>query len=280
MQLEEKAKELINYIKQLGVEVHTTTKARGNQGFYVKNRIDISKNITQERIIPTLIHEFTHYIHSQIEPFMCKTGGTIECIFDDDNPNFYRNELIAVTEFVDKNSKFEILKAHKQQIKSQIKVYEDIIKRTYPEFMRSKNFAEFNNYIRHSKAKYLLKYDRVKLISGGVCTTTENYSIDNIEKDFSDMPSEFAAYIRLRSSQKKQSRICSKINRLNKYYTKPSELFARFVEGLYINSEYVKQVAPNSYRRFRELLSVGYYRELAGIFSEFDHEDKHHNNFE
>ena len=96
-------KEFIKYLKSIGLEVHTTTKARGNQGFYMKNRIDISKNISTERFMPTLIHEFAHYIHSKIEPFMEKTGGSIEVIFDDDNSQFYLNELCEITKFVDKN---------------------------------------------------------------------------------------------------------------------------------------------------------------------------------
>ena len=107
--MEKDAKDLIRYLRSIGLEVHTSTKARGNQGFYIKNRIDISKNIAPERIIPTLIHEFAHYIHSLIEPFMERTGGSIEVIFDDDTPKFYQNELLEVTKFVDKNSKCEKL---------------------------------------------------------------------------------------------------------------------------------------------------------------------------
>ena len=37
-------KELIKYFQSLGLTVHTTTKARGHQGFFLKNRIDISKD--------------------------------------------------------------------------------------------------------------------------------------------------------------------------------------------------------------------------------------------
>ena len=74
-------KELINYIKSLGLQVHTGTKARGHQGFFLKNRIDISKNIPENKIIPTLLHEFAHYIHSKIEPDMNKTGGSLYQLF-------------------------------------------------------------------------------------------------------------------------------------------------------------------------------------------------------
>ncbi len=257
------AGELIEYLRGIGLEVRTTTGARGHQGFYVKNRIDISKNIAPDRIIPTLIHEFTHYIHSCLEPFMERTGGTIETIFDDDNPEFYIEELEKVTHFVDVNSKFEKLNFHKNEIKEKIKNYEKIIKIKYPNFQRSKKFKEFEKYIKGSKARYLLKYDRVKLVIGR--GKYELFTINNLEKDFKDMPKEFIAYIRLKSCQKKQSRISSRINRLNKYYSKPTELFARFVEGLYINNEKIKELAPNSYKRFSELLEAGYYRELIGV---------------
>ena len=98
-----KAEELIRYFKSLGLTVHTGTKARGHQGFFLNNRIDISKNISENRLIPTLLHEFAHYIHSKLEPNMNKTGGSLEILFKSDNP-IYKEELIKVTNFVDNNS--------------------------------------------------------------------------------------------------------------------------------------------------------------------------------
>ena len=267
--MKKNAKDLINYIKSIGLVVCTSTKARGNQGFYIKNRIDISKNIPQDRLIPTLLHEFTHYIHSRIEPFMERSGGTLEKIFDDEESKFYENELFDVTKFVDKNSKCEKLLYHKDIVKEKIIEYEKIIKEKYPNFQRSKKFAEFNKYIKGSNARFLLKYDRVKLINRGFIHKTEFYSIDNIEKDFAGMPKEFAAYIRLKSCQRKQARISSKISKMNKYYSKPTELFARFVEGLYIDEEKIKTLAPNCYKRFYELLNAGYYKELSNVFYNF-----------
>ena len=263
--MDEKSKDLIKFLRSIGLEVYTSTKARGHQGFYARNRIDISKNISEERFVPTLLHEFAHYIHSQIEPLMERNGGSLEVIFDDDNKHFYEEELIEVTKFVDKNSKFEKLSAHKKLIKNQIQEYENIIKKHYPKFMRSKKFKEFDKYIKGSNARYLLKHDRVKLITRGFGAKTEIYSIDNIEKDFCDMPEEFAAYIRLKSCQKRQSKISARINRLEKYYSKPTELFARFVEGLYIDEETVQKIAPNSYKRFFDLMNSGYYKELSKI---------------
>lgn len=263
--MQDNPSDLIKYLRGIGLEVNTNTRARGNQGFYLKNRIDISKNIPLERVIPVLIHEFAHYIHSKIEPDIDKTGGTIEKIFDDDRKDFYEQELEAVTKFVDNNSKCEKLIYHKTLIKEKIKEYELIIKSRYPQFQRSKKFKEFERYIKNSNAKYLLKYDRVKLITRGVSRKTEILNIDSIENDFCDMPPEFAAYIRLHSCQKRQARVSAKINRLKKYYSKPTELFARFVQGLNIDAEKIREIAPNCSKRFFELLNCGYYMDLSGI---------------
>ena len=45
------------------------------------------------------------------------------------------------------------------------------------------------------------------------------------------------------------------INKLNKYFSKPTELFARFVEGLYIDEQKTRELAPNATVRFFELLN-------------------------
>lgn len=259
------ANELIKYFKSLGLTVHTTTKARGHQGFFLKNRIDISKNIPESRLVPTLLHEFAHYIHSKLEPDMNKTGGSLEVLFQSNNP-IYKGELIKVTNFVDNNSLCIRLFEHKDRVKQKIKECEAEVKNYYPKFMRSKKFKEFDRYIKRSNARYLLKYDRVKLIEGGFFKkTTKLYSIDNIERDFIDMPPAFVAYIRLHSYQKKQARISARINKYKKYYEKPCELFARFVEGIYLDKEWVEAIAPNVSRQFFDLLKSGYYMELEHV---------------
>lgn len=82
---------LVKYFRSLGLEVNTSTKARGHQGFFVNNRIDISKNVTENRFIPTLLHEFAHYVHSQIEPSVNRTGEV------------WRKFFILPTLFIKKN---------------------------------------------------------------------------------------------------------------------------------------------------------------------------------
>lgn len=288
-------KQLIKYFKSLGIEVYTNTKARGHQGFFLKNRIDISKNTKEERIVPTLLHEFAHFIHDKLEKDMPRTGGTLEVLFDfasdseagqeksffsllRQNAVFPRNdetllilqkELLLVTNYVDENSLLHKLKTHKEQLKNKIKAQETIIKADYPKFMRSKKFKDFDRYIKKSNAKYLLKYDRVKILSSHFFKSfrkEEIFSIDNIEKDFPEMERAFCAYIRMKSYQKKQARNSARINYFNKYYSKPTELFARLVEGLYSDCEKTKRLAPLACERFFELLDEGYYFELKEVF--------------
>ena len=313
-------KQLIKYFKTLGIEVYTNTKARGHQGFFLNGRIDISKNTKEERIVPTLLHEFAHYIHAKIEPDMAKTGGSLDVLFDANlslrgvckakdeaiqgkDPQKYvilnlfqdliserpcdpemnsgrresssvdlstlQNELLTVTHFVDENSLCHKFHAHKEQVKKKINVQENIIKEDYPKFMRSKKFKEFDKYIKKSKAKYLLRYDRVKFVSPGflnMLKKVEIFTIDNLERDFPEMPRAFCAYIRLKSAQKKQARISARINSLNKYYSKPTELFARLVEGLYLDEARTRAFAPQATQVFFELLDNGYYRELKNVF--------------
>lgn len=263
---------IIKYFKSLGIEVYTNTKARGHQGFFLNGRIDISKNTKEERVIPTLLHEFAHYIHNKIEPEMPKTGGKINIIFDcneKDKISIIEKELLGITGFVDQNSHLIKFKEHKAQIKKKIKVQEEIIKQDYPKFMRSKKFKEFDKYIKKSKARYLLRYDRVKFVSPnlfGLFKKIEFFAIENLERDFPEMPKAFCAYIRLKSAQKKQSRISARINKLNKYYEKPAELFARFVECAYIDKAQALALAPYSTQRFFQLLEAGYYLELREVF--------------
>jgi hypothetical protein len=200
---------------------------------------------------------------------MTHTGGSLEVLFDGNDVEIYKKELLEVTYIVDIHSKGEKLIKYKNTIKEKILVYERIIKNKYPKFMRSKKFKEFDCYIRGSKAKYLLKYDRIKLMTGFWHKKCEILTIDNIEKDFCEMPPEFAAYIRLKSCQKKQSRVSARLNKLKKYYEKPTELFARFVEGLYLDPKLVQRIAPHTCYRFYKLLNSGYYMELKNVIDDF-----------
>ena len=75
--------------------------------------------------------------------------------------------------------------------------------------------------------------------------------------------------MRLCSMQRKQAKISRRINKLNKYYEKPTELFARYVQGYFSNPETISTVAPVTTKRFKELLASGYYKELKDLFEIF-----------
>lgn len=259
-----KLKNIIEYIRQQGLVVKTNTKARGYQGFFVNGRIDISKNISDERIVPTLLHEFSHYIHSQMEPLIVKTGGSLNVLFKTDNCAELFKELVNVTHFVDENSLHKQLSYHQEQIKKKIKELDKEVKKEYPQFQRSKKFKELEKLIKKTNARFLLKYDKVK-IRGWFFRKSKIVSIDTIEEDFPELKPSAVAFIRLKSYQKKQARVSQRINKINKYYQRATELFARFVEGLYIDEEKVKELAPMSYKRFYELLDEDYYKELKNL---------------
>jgi len=257
---------LINYFETLGLTVNTKTKARGNQGFFLKNRIDISRNIKPERVAPTLIHEFAHYIHSKIEPDMNITGGSLFKLFGSDD-EIIRQELIAVTRFVDKNSLLEKLFERKEQLSQNIKQFDKVIKLDFPNFQRSKNFREFDKYIKKSDARYLLKYDRVKIVKGFLKKEVKLITVSSVEMDFPEMPRAFVAYIKQCSLKRKQRNIANRIYKYKKYYEKPAELFARFAEGIYLDKAKTVEIAPNTSKNFYKLLDGGYYYELKNILS-------------
>src|SRR5574344_502742 len=180
----------INFLKSQGIQVKTDTKARGHQGIFIKNRIDISKKLDEKRSIEVMAHEFAHFIHSKIEPDIFKTGGHLDKLFLTDDISLITKELILLTEKIDKNSLCLILNSHKSKLQQEIKMLQKIIQEEYPQFKKSKKFIEFDRFIRLSKAKYLLKYDIVKYVTPFL-KQTEIYSIDNLEKDFPQMKKSF-----------------------------------------------------------------------------------------
>ena len=260
---------IIEFLRALNIEVKTNTKARGNNGIYQKNRIDVARGLTEEQAIDVLVHEFAHHIHYKIDKDFLKNGGSLENIFNTSNLVEIKEELKNVTNLIDKNSRLNIFLKAKEEASNQIKGMQSAIKRDYPNFLRSKKFPEFEKYIKSSDAKYLVKYDAIRLIQGFFFKKERILTVKNIETDFPDMPKAFQLYIRLCSMQRKQSKITRRIGKLNKYYEKPTELFARYVQGYFSNPETISTIAPNTTKRFNELLSAGYYKELKDLFDIF-----------
>ena len=260
---------VIDFMRALNIEVKTNTKARGNNGLYQKNRIDVARGLTEEQAIDVLVHEFAHHIHYKIDKDFLKNGGSLENIFNTSNIVEIKEELINVTNLIDKNSRLNIFLKAKEEASNQIKGMQSAIRRDYPNFLRSKKFPEFEKYIKSSEAKYLVKYDAIRIMQGFFFKKERILTVKNIETDFPDMPKAFQLYIRLCSMQRKQAKITRRIGKLNKYYEKPTELFARYVQGYFSTPETISTVAPNTTRRFNELLSSGYYKELKDLFDIF-----------
>ncbi len=260
---------VIEFLRNCGIEVKTNTKARGNQGLYQKNRIDLSRNIKDDKAIAVLVHEFAHHIHSKIDKDFIKNSGTLEKLFDTKDIENIKSELINVTRLTDKNSRLTVFLDAKEETAKTIKSMQSAIKREYPDFLRSKKFPEFERYIKNSEAKYLVKYDAIRIMKGFFFKKEHILTVKNLENDFPDMPKAFQIYIRLCSMQRKQSKLARRINKLTKYYEKPTELFARYVSGYFMTPETIETVAPATTNRFLELLDKGYYKELKDLFDIF-----------
>ena len=144
---------LVKFFRSLGLTVNTSTKARGNLGLYTKNRIDISKDIDEDRVVPTLVHEFAHHIHYKIENTDISKGGSLEKLFDTQNIDEIRKELIELTASTDYDKRSEVLMSMKDKTSKTIQKLQHLIREDYPEFQRSKAFKEFNRYVKNSNAR-------------------------------------------------------------------------------------------------------------------------------
>lgn len=260
--------EMVAFVRSLGLTVNTNTKARGHQGFFLKNRIDISTNIDFERKIEVLIHEFTHYTHAKIDPHISKTHGDLSILFPNADLDRIEEEMFAVTKFAEKSRGNKALQQKKETVSAQIKQITKSIKEIYPDFKRSEPYKKIEKEIKKTDAKYLLKYDKV-CVKTMFSSKTRNYSITDVRTDFPQFDDVIADYLILKSKQRLLKRISAKINRLNSYYKRPSELFARFVEALFANTNKVSEIAPYAYLVFCNELAHNRYPELADFINKF-----------
>ncbi len=227
--------ELTNYLSSLGIDINISrTKARGHNGIFMHKlngfRIDISKNLSEEDIVPVMLHEFAHYVHYSYD----KNLKSLDFIFGKLSDE-QREELIKITvqkvpkEFAQK------LYSVKDKVNKEIQLLSKKIKVTHKDFKLSESFKPIEKNLSNP-LKYLLKYDRIKYFN-------KIYSVDKLDEDFSLNDTEIN-YIKLKSKQRYLKRVNSKINRLNKYYNNPTELFARFIELYYTNQDEAKKLAP------------------------------------
>ena len=220
----------------------------------------------EEKRLSVIIHEFAHKIHSEIEPDKFSKGGSLEKLFHVINADTIEKELLNVTSWVDENSKCLKLTEMKEEFEQKVKVYENEIKKEFPNFLKSKKFKEYEKYQRKNKckSKYFLKYDHIKIISPWF-GKTEFYTIERLDKDFPELPQNFKNYFYLLSNYRKQKKVQNKISKMKRYYKKPTELFARFIEGLLKDEHTVAKLAPTTYAQYKALSHLGYYNDLPKV---------------
>lgn len=248
---------LVDYIESNGIKVNIgKTKARGNKGLFSLKRdgfrIDISKNIDDSSILPTLLHEFAHFIHYKYDSTLKSLDFVFNTLSDDEF-----DELLAITvENVPKDFAASLYSA-KQQLAEENKGFVKNIKQTFPEFKISQPLKKIEKGISYP-VKYLLKYDKVqffKLI----------YSIDNLDKMCPTLTQAQISYLKLKSNQRKIVKINSKINRLNKYYNQPTELWARFFELYFTDYNKIQKIAPLVTSKFTAIIEQNTIPEFAQV---------------
>ncbi|MBQ2644834.1 hypothetical protein IJG14_04590 [bacterium] len=248
----------INFLKSLGIEVHFNTKARGYSGFCTSKRIDISKELPENKVIDVLLHEFAHFVHYNLEPELFKTNGSLNKLFHTDKVKEIEKELYQITQIVFDSIQLRKIERLRDSVNIKIKAEREKIKKYYPDFQSSKKFKDFEKYIKHSNARYLLKYDCV-IIKGGWFSHNITISVKSIEDDFPSMPEAFSAYIKMKSLERKRNRLNAKSSKFIKYLKQPTELFARFFQFYCSDKESTKHLAPEAYSRFVELKEQNYY---------------------
>lgn len=261
-------KRMVEFIRSLGVKVNTNTKARGHQGFFLKNRIDISTELPIQRKIEVLIHEFTHHVHYKIDPDVHKTHGDLSILFPNADIERIEEELLCVTMFIANNKSSSSLVEQRDKTLTEIKDLDKKIKQEYPDFKRSYPHKKLEKQIKQTDAKYLLKYDRVS-VKGLFTTQSRLYTISTLDTDFPQLNASAKNYIRIKAKQRILKRISSRTNKLNNYYKRPTELFARFVEALFVDTKKVSELAPHTYLVFCRELSNNKYLELADLINNF-----------
>ena len=249
--------ELKQYLTTIGIDINIgKNKARGHKGIFMHTpdafRIDVSKNLDDENILSVLLHEFAHYLHYTYDSKL----KSLDFIFGEFSDEI-KEELIKVTVLDVPKDFAASLYGKKNELNSEISELASRIRQKYPEF----KISESNKSIERGLTlplKYLLKYDRVRIFNKLI-------SIDNLDTDFSldDVQKD---YIILKSKQRMLRRINSRINKLNKYYNNPTELFARFVERYYTQPEKVKNIAPKSCEKMR-LASIPELHQIELILS-------------
>ena len=239
--------DLENYLKSCGIEVNVgKNKARGNKGYFkVKGadfRIDIAKGQSEDVILKTLAHEFAHFVHYYFD----KSLKNLDFIFDKNNEEILPELLNITVDSIPKDS-IEPLFNLKNNVKQEILSLTKQLKESHKFIEDVKSCLKIEQKINKTNLKYLLKYDKVKVVE---LFTTKIYTIEELDKT-----TDVGLYLTLKSKQRALKRINSKISRLNKYYNSPTELFARSFELYATDNDKLLKIAPNVHKEFNNAIN-------------------------
>lgn len=232
----------VEFLQACGVTVNIgKNKAKGNKGFFSAQgqnfRIDISKDLSETQILKTLAHEFAHFVHYQYD----KSLKSLDFVFDK-YEDILEEELISLTvEQIPKSSVrplFEQIDSTEKNIARLLQIY--------PQF-NDKNFIKtMEEDISKTRYKFLLKYDRIKCIEN---FKMKIYSVDMLnEKNLEE------GFIILNSQKRKLRRLKSKAQRLNRYYSSPTELFARAFELYVADADLMKTKSNYLYEKLNSVI--------------------------
>lgn len=232
------ALELADYIQSLGVKVNIAkNKARGNKGFFCSKggeyRIDISKSIDEISVLSTLLHEFAHFIHYKSD----KSLKSLDFVF----PNLTEEEEEELLQITVKNVPKDFARSLLEQKESYVnenKRHLSVIKKDYPDFKISKPNWQLERF--------------------------------GFFASFDISPSQ-SAYIKLKTNLRIISKINTKINKMNKYYNQPSELWARFFEFYFMNQKEAVECAPLLSTRLKKVIENRQSIEIASIYEILKH---------
>ena len=243
------------FLETSGIVVNIgKTKARGNKGFFLTGndsyRIDIAKNQDDDEVCSVMVHEYAHYLHYKYD----KTLLSYDFLFPGFNDDMLE-ELLKVSVLSVPKNYAQCVFNQKEELLSDIKLLTKRLKDVYPDFISSKPYFPIENSIGFP-LKFLLKHDRIKFFN-------KVYSIDN-----TGLSSETQInYIRLKSKQRMLKRVNSRINRLNNYYNKPTELISRFMELFFTDRDKAVKIAPKCVSAITDCINKGNVKELSDLNS-------------
>ncbi len=251
---------LSEHIKSFGISVNIgKNKARGNKGFFKTDgnsyKIDIRKNLSEEEMLRILVHEFVHYVHYTYD----KTLKSLDFIFPDCFDDYYEDLLKLTVDTVPKKFAEELFN-QKYSLKNEIDSLSKKIKTTYPNIKLSDKNNHLNKEISRLDFKYLLKYDRVKILSG---FSTKVLSIEDFQSDFPQINPVYYDYLILCSLKRQMNRVNSKISRLNRYYNSLSELLARSFEYYVTEAETMRELTPKLYDYYKYIIYTKKIKEIS-----------------